>query len=169
MNINGIFHVNVNCSNYEKSREFYALLGYKVMWEVPEEGSPEVSAAVGMPPYTVRGALLALEGAPNAPLIDLLEWRDPKDPAPPYPHLYHLGIARLLRVSRSGRRRQNPERLRGPLRLGTRAPIASGCGKFAFRLFQGSRWNHLGTGADRSEVKFDPVVRQETARRYRHR
>src|SRR5579864_4956679 len=100
MNITGMFHVNVNCSNYEKSCEFYALLGYKVMWEVPEKGRPEVSAAVGMPPYTVRGALLVLEGAPNAPLIDLLEWRDPNDPAPPYAHLYHLGIARICFVSR---------------------------------------------------------------------
>jgi len=100
MNIAGMFHVNVNCSNYEKSREFYALLGYKVIWEVPDKGSPEVSAAVGMPPYTVRGALLGLEGAPKAPLIDLLEWREPKDPASPYAHLYHLGIARICFVSR---------------------------------------------------------------------
>jgi catechol 2,3-dioxygenase-like lactoylglutathione lyase family enzyme len=99
MNLTGMFHVNVNCSNYERSREFYALLGYRVMWEVPEKGSPEVSAAVGMPPYTVRGALLALEGAPNAPLIDLLEWRDPNDASPPYAHLYHLGIARICFAS----------------------------------------------------------------------
>ena len=99
MNLRGMFHVNINCSNYEKSREFYAMLGYKVMWEVPEKGSPEVSAAVGMPPYTVRGALLALEGVPNAPLIDLLQWRVPRDPAAPYAHLYHLGIARICFVS----------------------------------------------------------------------
>jgi len=72
------------------------MLGYKVMWEVPEKGSPEVSAAVGMPPYTVRGALLALEGVPNAPLIDLLQSRDP---TAPYAHLYHLGIARICLVS----------------------------------------------------------------------
>jgi glyoxylase I family protein len=99
MNLTGMLHVNVNCSNYERSREFYALLGYRVMWEVPEKGSPEVSAAVGMRPYTVRGALLALERAPNAPLIDLLEWRDPNDASPPYAHLYHLGIARICFVS----------------------------------------------------------------------
>lgn len=99
MKISGMFHVNVNCSNYDKSREFYAILGYKVIWEVPEKGGPEVSVAVGMPPYTVRGALLALDGAPNAPLIDLLEWRDPRDANPPYPHLYHLGIARICFIT----------------------------------------------------------------------
>lgn len=99
MNVTGVFHVNVNCSDYARSLEFYEMLGYRVLWEVPEQGSPEVSAAVGMPPYTVRGALLALKGAPGAPLIDLLEWRDPRDPAPPYPHLYHLGIARICLVS----------------------------------------------------------------------
>ncbi len=95
MNITGIMHVNVNCSDYERSREFYAMLGFKVRWEVPERNSPEVAAAVGMPPYRVRGALLYLEGSPNTPAIDLLEWKEPRDLAPPYPHLYHLGIARI--------------------------------------------------------------------------
>ena len=55
-NITGMLHVNVNCSNYEKSREFYAMLGYRVMWKVAERAAPKFSAADGMPPYTVRGA-----------------------------------------------------------------------------------------------------------------
>lgn len=98
MNVTGIMHVNVNCSDYERSREFYERLGFRVVWEVPEIGSPEVSAAVGMPPYRVRGALMALEnGAPM--LIDLLEWKDPSDDAAPYPHLYHLGLARIAMVT----------------------------------------------------------------------
>ena len=36
MNITGMMHVNVNCSDYERSREFYEFLGFKVMWKVPE-------------------------------------------------------------------------------------------------------------------------------------
>lgn len=90
----GILHVNVNCSDYERSRAFYERLGFRVLWEVPETNTPEVAAAVGMPPYRVRGALLGL-GAGPATLIDLLEWRHPSDPSPPYPHLYHLGLARI--------------------------------------------------------------------------
>ena len=98
MNVTGIMHVNVNCSDYERSREFYETLGFRVVWEVPEVGSPEVSAAVGMPPYRVRGALMALEN--DSPmLIDLLEWKDPHDDDAPYPHLYHLGLARIAMVT----------------------------------------------------------------------
>ena len=74
MHISGMMHVNVNCRDYERSRQFYELLGFKVMWEVPERNTPEVAAAVGMPPYLVRGALLQLESSPTTPLIDLLEW-----------------------------------------------------------------------------------------------
>ena len=95
MHVTGMMHVNVNCSDYERSREFYEFLGFKVMWEVPPRNTPEVAAAVGMPPYHVRGALLQLEGSPTTPLIDLLEWKEPRDSAAPYPHLYHLGIVRI--------------------------------------------------------------------------
>jgi catechol 2,3-dioxygenase-like lactoylglutathione lyase family enzyme len=91
-----MLHVNVNCSDYERSRTFYERLGFRVLWEVPETNTPEVAAAVGMPPYRVRGALLALRGAAGpTTLIDLLEWRHPRDASPPYPHLYHLGLARI--------------------------------------------------------------------------
>lgn len=96
MHVTGVFHVNVNCSDYERSRAFYERLGFRVVFEVPETNTPEVAAAVGMPPYRVRGALLALAGATGpATLIDLLEWRHPRDESPPYPHLYHLGLARI--------------------------------------------------------------------------
>jgi catechol 2,3-dioxygenase-like lactoylglutathione lyase family enzyme len=95
MHLRGFVHVNVNCSDFERSRVFYERLGFRVVAEVPEEGAPEVARAVGVPAYRLRGALMALEGVPGAPLIDLLEWREPRDPAPPYPHLYHLGIARI--------------------------------------------------------------------------
>jgi len=94
MHITGMVHVNVNCSDYERSLRFYETLGFRVLWEVPEVSSAEVAAAVGMPPYKVRGALLALSSGPST-LIDLLEWKDPRDDAAPYPHLYHLGLARI--------------------------------------------------------------------------
>jgi len=95
LHVTGILHVNVNCSDYERSRAFYERLGFAVLWEVPETNTPEVAAAVGMPPYRVRGALLALRGAGQTTLLDLLEWRHPRDASAPYPHLYHLGLARI--------------------------------------------------------------------------
>lgn len=95
MNVSGMIHVNINCSDFERSKRFYETLGFRVVWQVPQTNTNEVAAAVGMPPYKVNGALMALEGSEHPLVIDLLEWQSPRDDAPPYSHLYHLGLARL--------------------------------------------------------------------------
>jgi catechol 2,3-dioxygenase-like lactoylglutathione lyase family enzyme len=95
MNVSGMVHVNINCSNFERSKRFYEALGFRVVWQVPATNTKEVAAAVGMPPYRVNGALMALQGSEHPLVIDLLEWQSPHDATPPYPHLYHLGLARL--------------------------------------------------------------------------
>ena len=99
MAITGMVHFNVNCSDYERSRRFYETLGFREVWRVPERNTPEVAAAVGMPPYRVKGALLAPEGSSPPLVVDLLEWLEPRDESPPYPHLYHYGIARIALVT----------------------------------------------------------------------
>ncbi len=100
MNITGMVHVNINCTDYDVSKRFYEMLGFEEIWQVPPTNTPEVAAAVGMPPYRVKGALLALKGSNPPVIIDLLEWQSPTDNSPPYPHLYHLGLARIaLRTS----------------------------------------------------------------------
>ena len=95
MNIAGLVHVNINCSDFERSKAFYEALGFRLFWKVPETNSAEVAAAVGMPPYRVNGGLMVLEGSSGRVVIDLLEWQFPSDGSPPYPNLYHLGIARI--------------------------------------------------------------------------
>jgi len=95
MAITGLVHVNINCSDFERSRAFYEVLGFEHFLAVAPTSTPEVAAAVGMPPYEVRGALMILRGKGQPVMLDLLEWRDPRDDSPPYPHLYHLGIARI--------------------------------------------------------------------------
>ena len=95
MNINGLVHVNINCSDFDRSLRFYELLGFQKVVDVPPKNTPEVAAAVGMPPYTVKGALLILQNSKTPLMIDLLEWLEPTDNRPPYPNLYHLGIARI--------------------------------------------------------------------------
>ena len=95
MTITGLVHVNVNCSDFERSRAFYGMLGFEHLADVPPTNTPEVAAAVGMPPYRVNGALLILRTGSTPFVLDLLEWQEPTDPSPPYPHLYHLGIARI--------------------------------------------------------------------------
>ena len=93
LHLTGLVHVNINVSDFERSRAFYEALGFRLFWMVPPTNSVEVAAAVGMPPYQVKGGLMRLEGTPF--VIDLLEWQSPADTAPPYPHLYHRGIARI--------------------------------------------------------------------------
>jgi catechol 2,3-dioxygenase-like lactoylglutathione lyase family enzyme len=95
MHIDGLVHVNVNCSDYARSLAFYEKLGFREAWRVPETNSAEVAAAVGMPPYRVRGAILVLEGARTPLALDLLEWISPRDDTPPQPHLYRPGLARI--------------------------------------------------------------------------
>tara|TARA_B100001013_G_scaffold341419_1_gene265904 strand:+ start:965 stop:1411 length:447 start_codon:yes stop_codon:yes gene_type:complete len=95
MNITGLVHVNINCSDFDRSLQFYELLGFQKVIDVPPKNTPEVAAAVGMPPYTVKGALLILQNPKTPLMIDLLEWQEPSDNRPPYPNLYHLGIARI--------------------------------------------------------------------------
>ncbi|MFP6596199.1 MAG: VOC family protein [Candidatus Hydrogenedentota bacterium] len=93
MNISGMVHVNINCSDFDRSRTFYEFLGFRLTMMVPPRNTPEVAAAVGMPPYHVKGALMSLPGSTT--MIDLLEWKEPHDDSPPYPHLYHLGLGRI--------------------------------------------------------------------------
>lgn len=93
--VSGMVHVNINVSDFDRSRAFYEALGFRLVWRVPATNSVAVAAAVGMPPYRVKGGLMALEGSAHPVVIDLLEWETPNDKAPPYPHLYHYGLARL--------------------------------------------------------------------------
>ncbi len=99
MSLTGLVHVNVNCSDFERSLAFYERLGFERVADVPATNTAEVAAAVGMPPYRVKGALLLLRSETAPFMLDLLEWQEPRDAAEPYAHLYHLGIARIALAS----------------------------------------------------------------------
>ena len=95
MNIDGMVHVNINCTDYARSKAFYEMLGFEEVWQVPATNSAEVNAAVGMSNYRVTGAILKLKGVKPGVLIDLLQWHEPEDHSPPYANLYRPGLARL--------------------------------------------------------------------------
>ena len=38
--IQAIYHINVNCSNLERSRAFYEMLGFRVVAEFAEKAKP---------------------------------------------------------------------------------------------------------------------------------
>lgn len=50
MTITGLVHVNINCSDFERSEAFYRLLGFERLMDVAPTTSPEVAAAVGCLP-----------------------------------------------------------------------------------------------------------------------
>lgn len=95
MHITGMVHININCTDFQRSKAFYEMLGFQVYWPVPETNTEEVAGAVGMPKYQVEGALMALQNAEQPMVIDLLEWKSPRDDSPPYPNLYRPGLARI--------------------------------------------------------------------------
>ena len=92
MNITGLLHINVNCSDFDRSRTFYEMLGFKLLMPVLPEGTGDVAAAVGMASYTVSGALMR---HPTGAIVDLLQWQQPVDERPPYENMNHLGLARV--------------------------------------------------------------------------
>ena len=96
MNVTGILHVNINCSDFDRSRKFYEMLGFRVVMPIEPRGTADVAAAVGMQGYVVRGALMQHR---DRSVIDLLEWQEPRDERPPYGRLNHLGIARIAFVT----------------------------------------------------------------------
>ncbi len=94
--IKGIFHVNVNCTDFERSRAFYEMLGCKVVLDLPEHDLSDAGVVgLGVPDGATRTALLRIGDEPWGTRIDLIEWKKPKTEGQPYPHLYHTGIARI--------------------------------------------------------------------------
>ena len=93
MAIGGILHVNVNCSNFEVSREFYELLGFRAYMEFPSYASPSVCRAMAIDPILSRGALMRHENQEGPVYLDLLEWSSGLSPA--NQDLRAPGIARI--------------------------------------------------------------------------
>jgi glyoxylase I family protein len=93
--IEGIFHININCSNLDRSLAFYKMLGFKVVQDMPSGGGPKLDKGMGIANIRAKGALLALGGDPRSTLLDLIEWEAPKTEGKPHPTLAHMGLARL--------------------------------------------------------------------------
>ena len=72
MNIAGLLHININCSDFERSKAFYELLGFREIMPVTPDGEGDEAAAVGMPRYRVRGALMK---HPSRAIIDFQQQR----------------------------------------------------------------------------------------------
>ncbi len=99
--IESIFHVNVNCTNFARSMEFYAKLGFKVVRDLEVVGNPELSAGLRIPDGRGRAVLLMLGDHPRATRLDLIEWLNPKTAGTSYPNLWNAGICRIALRTRN--------------------------------------------------------------------
>ena len=96
MPIQSLFHININCTDFERSLAFYEMLGFRQVLDLPQHKlSPELAKGLDIPDGEARGALLMVGDDPRATRIDLIEWTRPKTEGTPYPHLYHTGMPRL--------------------------------------------------------------------------
>lgn len=96
-NIFDLGHVNINVSDFERSRAFYKMLGFEAGVPLAETESPKVAQAMGFSePYKIKGEQLLGYGTG----IELVQWIKPYDPTPPYPiPINHFGINRLAYVT----------------------------------------------------------------------
>ncbi len=96
MAIKAIFHVNVNCSDFDRSRAFYENLGFECVLDLPTGGDAELAAGLAMPDCDGRASIMMLDPSqPRQARLDLIEWTEPRDDQPPYEHLARLGINRI--------------------------------------------------------------------------
>ena len=98
--VRGIYHINVNVTNFERSLAFYELLGFKIVRDLGEAGNKYIERALRMPhPAVGRAALLQCGDDKRSTRLDLIEWKSPKAEGKPYPHLWHVGMARIALVT----------------------------------------------------------------------
>ena len=97
MPVEGIYHVNVVCTDLVRSRAFYELLGFQSDIELPEGSDPAVATALGLPHGTSGKAVVMMidREARRSCRLDLLEWTAPPTVGAPYPTLLNAGIARF--------------------------------------------------------------------------
>ena len=135
MAIKDVFHVNVNCTNLERSRAFYELVGFKVVTEIPLGGSKDMLEGLGLPAGGKAKALLMMlePDKPRGTRIDLIEWVEPATKGTTPPDLAHVGgspawrgwlawrvtLGRLLGWTEASSRDRRPG-LRAPVRAFSR-------------------------------------------------
>ena len=96
MTIKSVFHVNINCTDFERSKAFYEMLGFKAVVNLGEGGSEEMGRGLGDPTAKGKAAIMMLDPDNRRGCrVDLIEWMTPKTKGAPPPDLFHAGMARL--------------------------------------------------------------------------
>ncbi|MDB5393383.1 MAG: hypothetical protein JWM91_889 [Rhodospirillales bacterium] len=97
-----IFHVNVNCSNFERSLGFYKAIGFREYLDFAAVDDGRTFGDIGLGalfrmPARIdgRATFLVLGDDPWATRLDLIEWKQPVSESAGPRTLAHLGIARI--------------------------------------------------------------------------
>jgi catechol 2,3-dioxygenase-like lactoylglutathione lyase family enzyme len=93
------FHINVNCTDFERSLAFYRLIGFEVVNAFEGDasfGEAGLGPVLRLPDDCAgRAALLKLKGDGNGPRLDLIEWTSPREAAVPPRTLAQAGVGRI--------------------------------------------------------------------------
>lgn len=97
--VSSFFHININCSDFDRSLAFYRLIGFEVVNDFAGDAS---FGATGLGPVLRlpddcrgRAALMMLKGDRTGMRLDLLEWLSPREPAPPPRTMAQPGVGRI--------------------------------------------------------------------------
>ena len=93
--IDRIYGLSINCTNLERSLEFYKAIGFKEVADISESGGGGLEKGMRLPSPRARGRLLKLGDSAHAINVDLIEWLSPRTEGRAYPRLNHAGIARI--------------------------------------------------------------------------
>ena len=95
LDLQAVTHINVNCSDLERSMAFYRdLVGLAPQSHTKPH--PQEGAGFGLPGQVVWDAYLLHDDRGHAgPAIDLLEWHAPRPVGRPHPEANHLGFMRV--------------------------------------------------------------------------
>lgn len=97
VNLNRLYHVNINVTDLERSIAFYEKLGFAVVARFRMEGDlgERTARAFGVPFGPIDAAFMKLGDRPGSMLIDLCQYLDPPTQGTPIRQLDHAGMVRL--------------------------------------------------------------------------
>ena len=95
MNLQSLYHINVNCSDFERSLAFYKKLGFSELYDLDVVEGRALAEVLGLDEPRGRAAILQLDDHPRACRVDLIEWTSPKPIGETPSTLNHIGFARL--------------------------------------------------------------------------
>ncbi|MBP0440199.1 VOC family protein [Tianweitania sediminis] len=99
--IQSFFHINVNCTDLDRSLAFYNLLGFELVADFAAMGDPDFGT-IGLAPVLRlpadvdgRAVLLMPKGRRDGTRLDLIEWRSPKVVGDARANLAQPGVGRI--------------------------------------------------------------------------